>query len=69
MTDNHDTPILPFLARFATPLPEPTIGTIPYNSDQQIVQAPVTGSCADATDAQRQMTRVTKVRNETTDDE
>ena len=69
MTGNNDR--VPFLARFANALPETTAEPVRYDESRQLAQIQVDGSWVDARKAPRvaDMTRVTKVRNETTDDE
>ena len=69
MIDEEDH--LPFLARFANPLPETIAEPINYDETRQVAQIRFDGSWVDARKARQMagMTRVTKVRNETTDDE
>jgi hypothetical protein len=69
MKDNKDH--IPFLARFANALPNTTAEPIRYDKTRQVAQVQINGSWIDAREAPRTsgMTRVTKVANETTDDE
>lgn len=69
MIDNKDR--IPFLARFANALPDTAAEPIRYDETRQVAEVQVDGSWVDARNAPRTsgMTRVTKVRNETTDDE
>lgn len=69
MIDNERR--LPFLARFANPLPETIADPIKYDEKRQVAQVNFNGRWVDApkTSRTRGGTRVTKVRNETTDDE
>lgn len=69
MADNKDR--VPFLARFANALPDTTAESVRYDETRQVAQVEIGGSWVDAREAPRTsgMTRVTKVRNETTDDE
>lgn len=70
MIDNNKDR-LPFLARFANPLPDTITDPIRYDETRQIAQVHFNGGWVDAPKTPRTlgMTRVTKVRNETTDDE
>ncbi len=69
MIDNKD--LVPFLARFANALPGITFEPISYDETRQVALVQFDGSWVDARKVPRTsgMTRVTKVRNETTDDE
>jgi hypothetical protein len=67
MTDKED--LVPFLARFANPLPAVVMEPIRCDPTGQIAQ--LAGGWVGAPNALRtlRLSRVTKVRNETTDDE
>jgi hypothetical protein len=67
MTDDNGR--VPFLAKFADPLPDTNAEPIRYDETRQVAQVQVDGDWVDARKPTCGMTRVTKVRNETTDDE
>jgi hypothetical protein len=69
MIAKSDAPLLPFLARFAKPIPDATPEPIRYDKNRQIAQVQVSGAWVDAADAPGtpRLTRCTKVAHETTD--
>ena len=63
--------MLPFLLRFATPLPEISCPALRYDSTRQVSQAFINGEWIDAVDADvavMKESRLTRVRPETQDE-
>jgi hypothetical protein len=73
-TDNSGLTLVtvPFLFRFAQPIPEVPLHPLRYDAARQISQTLIGGRWTDTPDASLELigaTRLTEVKRETTDDE
>lgn len=72
MTGESRPPALPFIFRYAAPIPHAPLHTLRYDHERQISQVLVEGQWVDAIDVRMpdaRSTRITRVALESTDDQ